>query len=80
MIIIPLTYQFMDAETLYHIIFIGNEPYKNYRNELNSLKHEMHQLGAKLQEDDYWNILMHNDLLDSTEGYVRKSISKVFKI
>ena len=75
-----LTYQFMDARTFYRIIFVGNEPYKNHRNELNSLKHEMHQLGAKLQEDHYWNMLMLEDLFKSIGYYVRKFISGVFRI
>ena len=80
MIIIPLIYQFMDAKTLYRIIFVGNEPYKNRRKIINNrMKRQVHQLGTELQEDDYSNILMVNDLSNSV-GYVRKSISRVFKI
>ena len=70
----------MDTITFYHIIFVGNEPYKNHRRELNELKRIMHQLGQELQEDDYWNILMIKDLLESMDYYVRKSISGVFRI
>ena len=80
MIIITLVYQVMNARTFYRIIFVGNEPYKNRRKELNYLKREVHQAGAELQEEDYWNILMVDDLYRSMWYYVRKSISGVFKI
>ena len=81
MIIITLIYYFMDAKTFYRIIFVGNEPYKNRRKELNDLKRDLHQqLGVELQEDDYLNIAMSKDLVDSMDFYVRKSISGVFKI
>ena len=74
-------YQFINARTLYRIIFVGNEPYKNDIKGLNSLKRETHQeLGTELQEDDYLNIAMSKDLVDSMDFYVRKSISGVFKI
>ena len=75
-----LVYQFMNAKNLYRIIFIGNEPYRNHRKELNNLKHQAHQFGAELQEDDYWNILMLDHLVEPMQNYVRKSISGVFKI
>ena len=80
MIIIPLSYCFIDAKTLYRIIFVGNEPYKNRRKELNDLKREVHKIGAELQEGDYWNVLMVTDLSESMYYYVRKSILEVFKI
>ena len=80
MIIITLIYQAMNAITFYRIIFVGNEPYRNHRKILNDLKRSVHQLGAELQEDDYWNILMLKDFYISTQYYVRKSISGVFKI
>ena len=80
MIIITLIYHFMNARTFYRIIFVGNEPYKNRRKELNNLKHQVHQLGAELQEDDYWNMVMLDDLFESVQYYVRKSISGVLKI
>jgi len=71
----------MDAKTFYRTIFVGNEPYKNHRKELNDLKREIHQkLGSKLQEDDYWNILMLDDLVESMKYYVRKFMSGMFKI
>ena len=74
MIIITLIYHFMNARTFYRIIFVGNEPYKNRRKELNYLKRQARQFGAELQEDDYWNMLMLKDLLKSIVHYVRKSI------
>ena len=77
MIIITLIYQFIIARTFYHIIFVGNEPYKNHIKRLNSLKR---QFGAELQEDDYWNIVMFDDLFRSMKYYVRKWISEVFKL
>ena len=70
----------MDAKNLYRIIFVGNEPYKNHRKELNNLKRWIHQLHGELQENDYWNILMVNDLFRSMAEYVKKIISGVFKI
>ena len=78
MIIITLIYQFMNARTFYRIIFVGNEPYTNRKKELNDLKRGVHQLGAELQEDDYLNMLMFNDLVVSMGYYVRKPISGVF--
>jgi len=81
MIIITFIYQVMNAGTFYRIIFVGNEPYKNNRRELNNLKRKVHHAGTELQEDDYyWNILMLKDLLNSMYHYVRKSILGVFKI
>ena len=80
MIVITLIYQFMNARTFYRIIFVGNEPYKNRRKELNDLKRQLHQSGVELQEDDYWNMLLLKDLHESMWHYVRKSISGVFKI
>ena len=70
----------MDAKTFYRIIFVGNEPYKNRRRELNNLKRWVHQLGAELQEDDGLNLIMLKDLAESMSHYVRKSILGVFKI
>ena len=69
----------MNARTFYHIIFVGNEPYKNRREELNDLKCRAYQHGEKLQDDDGWNMLMIKDLLESMDYYVRKSISGMFK-
>ena len=70
----------MNAKTFYHIIFVGNGPYKSRRKDLNNLKHQVHQLGAKLQEDDYLNFLMFNVLSESINGYVRRSILGMFNI
>ena len=80
MISTPLIYHFMDARTFYRIIFVGNEPYKNRREELNDLKRWAYQNFGKLQDDDGWNILMAYDLYRSMKDYVRKSISGVFRI
>ena len=79
MISTPLIYHFMDAKTFYRLIFVGNEPYKNRREELNDLKRWAYQHGQKLQDDDGWNILMLEDLLKPMKYYVRKSISGMFK-
>ena len=62
------------------MIFVGNEPYKNHRRQLNNLKRWVHQLGAELQEDDGLNLIMLTDLAESMSHYVRKSILGVFKI
>ena len=71
----------MDAKILYRIIFVGNEPYKNRRKRLNSrMKRQVHQGAVRINEDDYWNMLMLNDLSEFMPYYVRKSISGVFKI
>ena len=71
----------MDAKDLYHVIFVGNEPYKNRGRRLNNLKRQWYdQFGVELQEDDGWNMLMVEDLYESTFDYVRKSISRVFQI
>ena len=80
MIIITLIYQFMNAKTFYRIIFVGNEPYKNHRKMLNKVKYDMHQSDIELQEDDYRNIVMLDDLYMSVWYYVRKFISGVFKM
>ena len=63
----------MDAITFYRIIFVGNEPYKN------DMDRRVNQLDAELQ-DEYWSILMLNDLFESIKYYVRKFILGVFKI
>ena len=70
----------MNAKILYRIVFVGNEPYKNHRRELNNLKRLVRGFGAELQEDDYWNLMLLSDLYKSTKYYVRKFISGVFKI
>ena len=70
----------MDAKILYHIVFVGNEPYKNDIKRLNDLKRQFHQSGAELQENDCWNMLMLDDLVQSRNYYVRNFISGVFKI
>ena len=69
----------MDAKTFYRLIFVGNEPYKNRGRELNKLKRQVHGLGAELQENDYLNIAMLDDLFKSMKYYVRKFITGVFR-
>ena len=70
----------MDAKTFYRIIFVGNEPYKNHRRELNELKRQARQFSIELQKDDAWNMLMIEDLHESMWYYVRKFITGVFRI
>ena len=63
----------MDAKTLYHMIFVGNGPYKNYKKFYDLKRQLYYKFGVELQEDDCWNILMIKDLYGSMFDYVSNS-------